>query len=305
MKVGEYTHRTKMYTNIIKSSKVKTKDGDETTLDERSSELLAMDIINILEVDKYKKCEIMDKIRETTEFKQYIKSNCGDFYFNYYDRLMNKIEPQYLTRLLYLSCFLDYNNRLVKTIGNKHITISESELQHILKLSRTETYNTKTTLIENDLIRIVDDIIYINPDYCKKGDIIKNKRVEKVRMFEDSMKELYEMATKTEHKKLALLFQILPYINLRWNVVCKDTTEEIMENIHPYTLKELAVILNQTNITRFKKSLLELTVGNEPVIFINENKHGQLLTVNPKVYYKGVDIEELRYLIGLFSIKIN
>lgn len=189
----------------------------------------------------------------------------------------------------------------MQKIGVRYVTIKEKELHFILRLSSRETLNTKKVLLEKELISIEDGSILINPRYCRKGGIVKNKSIEKIRMFDYGIKELYELASKTEHKKLALLFQLLPYINLRWNVICKNPKEEMLENVEPYTIKELMILLNQTNITRFKKNLLDLTVQNESVIFINTNKYGELLTINPKIYYKGVNIDELKYLIGLFD----
>ena len=53
---------------------------------------------------------------------------------------------------------------------------------------------------------------------------------------------------------------MLPYVNLKWNVICKDTTEELKENIKCYTLKELMQELGQTNITRFKNDLLIIII---------------------------------------------
>lgn len=251
---------------------------------------------------KEEKKDILDKIREQDEFQMFVKDNCGSFYFNFYKRLLNKLEPQYITRFLYLCTYLDYEGRFIQKVGNRNVCIKENELNVIFKLSVRETFNTKKELIDNELIFITDDVIYVNKKYCKKGDIMKNSSIEKVRMFDYGIKEIYESSSKTEHKKLALLFQLLPYINLRWNVVCKNPEEQNLENIKPYTIKELSKLLNQSNITRFRKSLLELTVCGEAVAMINTLRNKDLLTINPKIYYKGVDIEELSYLMGLFGI---
>lgn len=254
------------------------------------------------QIKKDEKKDIIDKIKDQDEFQLFIKETCGGFYFNFYKRLLNKIEPQYLTRFLYLCTYLDYEGRFVKKLGNRNVCIKENELQHMLNLSVRETFNTKKSLIDNELISIVDGVIYVNKKYCKKGDIVKNSNVEKVRMFDYGIKHIYETSLKTEHKKLALLFQLLPYINLRWNVVCKNPEETILENIKPYSIKELKILLNQTNITRLKNNLLNLRVGKEAVVMINSVMNKDLLTINPKVYYKGVKIDELSYLMGLFSI---
>jgi prolyl oligopeptidase PreP (S9A serine peptidase family) len=124
-------------------------------------------------------------------------------------------------------------------------------------------------------------------------------------MFENGIKELYEKSKPTEHKQLALLFELLPYLNLKYNVICEDTTEEVLEHIKPYTLRQIANMLKETNITRFKKKLMDMTVNSQPVVCINEIKNKKMITINPKIYYKGTKLEDLKYLQGLFDMSLN
>lgn len=245
------------------------------------------------------------EIRKSKElFKVFIDEECGNFYFNYYKRLEGKIENQYIVRFLYLCTYLDYNNNLVVRSGNRNVPIYEEDLQGILRLGRTETYKTKTILIDCDLIHINDKgVINVNEKYCKKGDIINNGKIEKVRIFNDGFRCLYEKALPKEHKKISLLISLLPYINLQYNIICKNTKETVLENIEPYTLKEMCSLLSCSNVTKLKKDLLSLTIDNSPVISFHETINCKLIAVNPKVYYKGTKIECLEWLIGLFKIK--
>lgn len=303
---GEYTAKIRDYKNIIKSNGIVTKDGEIIEVADKCLENIAMDFITMEEQKKEQVEEILQWQKEKTEFQEAIIDYCGHFYFNFYNRLLDKLKPQHLTRFLYLCCYINYDNLLVINKTTRHIPIYEEDLQSILKLSRTETYSTKIEFIDKELLIINNDkTLNINPKYCKKGDIMKNKSIGKTRMFEDGMKELYEKAKPTEHKQLALLFQLLPYLNLRYNVICEDITEQVLEHIHPYTLKEMSIKLNQTNITRFKKNLMDMTVNGESVICINEIKNKKLITINPKVYYKGTKLEDLKYLQGLFSMSMN
>jgi hypothetical protein len=50
---------------------------------------------------------------------------------------------------------------------------------------------------------------------------------------------------------------------------------------------------------------MDMTIGNEPVVCINEIKHKKFLTINPKIYYKGVNLEELKAIIALFDMSEN
>ena len=308
---GEYTAKIRDYSNIIKSNNIVTQDGEVIELHKDCLESIAMDFINWEEQRKEKKLDAINYKKDNDEFKNKIDELCGSFYFNFYKRLLGKIKPQHITRLLYLSCFMDYNNLIVlrKNNGNK-IPIYESELVNILNIGKTEFYNTKKELINNNLIIINDNkTVTINQTYCKKGEIMKNKKVEKVRIFEDAIKELYEKATPKEHKTIGVLFELLPFISYKYNIVCRNPEQIIKELIEPYSIKELCDIFNYKNITDFKRKLEKLKIGMDSVVCINRIDGKEFITINPKVYYKGArnieDIKELEGIIAIFESSKN
>lgn len=298
--IGEFTEKARIYEQIAKhnglelTKELKDTITDYITFNEQEQEISVGNK------------EGLEARKSKDEFNEYIDSECGNFYFNFYNRISENLELQFLTRLFYYYTYLNYEGRLVKTIGNRFIPIHIKETETILNISKRESDRTMKRLLELDLIR-VDEKGYLmaNKKYCTKGTIVKNNKVGKIRMFNDGIKSLYEKSQPREHKKLALLFKLIPYINLQWNIVCKNTEAELMEDIVPYSLKELSVLLEQTNITRFTKSLLDLTVNGENVILINKTKNGDFITVNPRIYYKGTRKDELKYCIGLFAVGSN
>lgn len=297
---GEYTAKIRDYKNIIKSNGIVNEDGELIEVADKCLENIAMDFINMEEQKKEKKLDIMQMKEEQTEFQQYLLGCYGSFYFNFYKRFGN-VEKQFLFRFIYLATYMNYDNLL----SNGVRLIKEDSLIDILKLGRAEFYKTKKYLIENDFISIQDNkTILVNDRYCKKGKINKTKSIEVVRMFNDSIRELYEKATAKEHKKLALLIEILPYVNLKFNVICHNPKCEYEENIQPYTMPELCDKLgyDKTHSSRLKKDLLKLKVNNELVIGIFEKENGKAIYVNPSVYYKGVKIEDIKNLQSMFRI---
>lgn len=311
-KAGEYTNKVIDYKNIIKQNNIITEDGELVRLHDQVYENLAMDFITYQEQQEEARREqeeskkFIEKRKEQNEFKEYIKAYYGSFYFYFYKRIIKSLEAQYLTRFLYLCTYINYDNLLVIDKTTRHIPICEEELQDILKLSRAEMFRTKAALLNNNLISIQENgIIKINDKFCKKGDIMKNKKVDKTRVFNSAIRELYEKALPREHKKLALLFQMLPYINLKYNIVCTNPEEELLENINCYTLKELMQELEQTNITRFKNDLLKLTVGGEPVLSIHLIGESNCIIINPRVYYKGGNLEDLDWIERLIRVVIK
>ena len=53
-------------------------------------------------------------------------------------------------------------------------------------------------------------------------------------------------------------------------------------------------MLGVTNVTRFKNDLLKLTVNGQPVVMIQLVLNKSRILINPKVYYKGTRLDEVK-----------
>lgn len=239
-----------------------------------------------------------DYKKSETEFSQYIDENCGNFYFNYY----NKYEVnQYIFRYMYLCTYMNYDGYL--ELGNakgEGRLVLKKDLFEMLNLSERECYNTINYLVENGLLDISDKYIKVNSEICIKGKI--NKKKEVVRMFNNAIQEIYKKALPKEHKKIALLIKLLPYVHFDKNVICENPNEEYEELIKPLNLTQLANILNYSTTQKLKKGLMNLKVNNEFVIMISKVNNKDMIVINPKVYYKGNKLNEMKGIISLFAI---
>ena len=250
--------------------------------------------------DLVKKNNIIQKRKSEDKFYKYIDKEIGSFYFNYYKRFKPTIPTQYIFRFIYLCCFMDYDNNLIW--GESKQYMSEKDMQEVLKLAKTEFYTTKKTLLKNDLIQIVDDSVKINKLYSIKGGINKNKKVEIVRMFENTIKDLYEKSLPREHKNVGILIKLLPFVNFRYNILCSNPREENLENIIALANKDLIEILDISKPTQLK--LLKIKVNKEPAFIKVDNCYlKNVYVINPKIYYKGNDIDDLAGVINLFKVK--
>lgn len=244
--------------------------------------------------------EIIITKENQSDFQKRLLGSYGSFYFNFYKRL--SIEGQFLFRFIYLCSFMNYDNYL----SNGKRLLRESDLQDILLLGKSEYYKTKDYLLKNDLISIdAKGLISVNSKYCKKGQINKTKVVEVIRMFNNGIQELYQKALPREHKKLAILLDILPYINYKYNIICYNPTEENIELIKPIKMPDLCEMLgyDRSNSSRIKKQLFSLRVSGEKVIGLWQVENIDALLVNPRVYYKGGEDNGLDYLEALFKIR--
>lgn len=300
---GEYTAKIRDYSNIIKSNNIVDMNGEIIEVHPKCLENIAMDFINLEEQKKEKLIGVMQIRNEINEFQQELLNHCGNFYFDFYKRFGN-LEGQYVFRFLYLCTFMNYDNLLVTDNGKR--LYKEKDLRDIFdNLKKNDFFNTKRYMLENNLISLDEKKnIVINSKYCKRGKINKTKSIEVIRVFDNAIKELYEKSKPNEHKKLALLIKILPYISFKFNCLCHNPSEEIASEVKRIkTMSELCELVGYDKLhsTRLKNDLFKLRVNEELVIGIFETDYGKTILVNPLVYYKGTRLDDMQGLIDIFS----
>jgi len=176
----------------------------------------------------------------------------------------------------------------------------------LLQLKEREYYNTKKSLIDNQLISIDEDKnIIINDNISFVGKVAKGTKEDYIRIFKESIKELYKQSLPREHKKLGLFIELLPYIHFKYNIICKNPTCNIIEDVDPLSPKEIGEILKEysnKNNVMVKKKLLSIHIGNKEAVLYVERFNKKFFAVNPLIYYKGKRIEDLSFLIELFKL---
>lgn len=260
--------------------------------------------------DKQRKKENYDIRKSKDEFNAWIEKEYGSFYFLFYDMIDKGIKKQYIIRFLYLCTYMEYKDNIL-LYGNakgENRYMLEKDLKEVFKLGKSETLNTKRILIENKLIKInKNKSITVTSDYCYKGVIPKGKKkLDKIRIFKNAIQELYSKAKPIEHKKLGLLIELLPYINLKFNVVCENPECELWSEIIPINLTKLADLMgysnNKTSTQKLKYGLFNIVVNGELAIMIHQTAKGGFVTVNPRTYYKGTRLEDVKFLFRLFCV---
>lgn len=245
------------------------------------------------------KKEHLQNRKSTDNFNKTLDMNFGSFFFNYYTHLLDK---EHIFRFLYLSTFANYDNIIIygKSRGDRAFA-SKKDLQEILKLKNQQFYDTINYLISKELIILHEDRIEVSKKIITRGKM-KGKKEGVIRMFDEAIREIYEKATTKEHNKLGLFVKMLPYINHRNNVICYNPEEELVGEIKPLTLTELTRELGYSTTQKLKKGLMELKVGGESLIMVATINNKNMIVVNPRLYYRGNNIEELLGIINLFKI---
>lgn len=267
--------------------------------------------------------------KQVLDFKDDLKNNITDFIarnegafvhliFKYGQPIFKELEEKalenkcniHIVRFMMLATCQTFQGNLADSNGHR---IKKSSLKKVWDTtSRNSINETYDLLTECGYIYETEEgYLMMNEDLVVKGAVenFKELRGEDndytyTRVFIDNVKAMYEGTESKQRKQLANLFKILPYINFKYNVFCTNPTETDKKKLDLLNWTELARLCgyDETNVTRFKKDLMKLKIYGYDVIGCFERSSGKTIIVNPKVYYSGDDVNDVKYLYDLFEM---
>lgn len=237
----------------------------------------------------------------------------GGFIFAFFKQLTT-IEKRFPTltkqdtaRLMYLGTFVAWeSNRLQSDNGKKHYT--KKDLEGLVDMS-TKRFNELFKRLENeDIIReLKTGEIYMNPTVFYRGSLRNHEYditdLEYTRMFRNTVRDLYKEFKGRRLAQLAVIYSVIPFLNLHYNIVCHNPNETSEELVKPMDLGELAELLGYVDASSLKRSLNRIKVDGKPVFGFFENIHDRRtfrIVVNPRVVFAG-NGESLKAIKVLFN----
>ena len=264
------------------------------------------------------------KLELDEQMREFIKKNEGAFVhliFKYGTTIFKELEEKapgskcniHIIRFMMLTTCLTFGGNLFDSNKNR---VKKSSLKSIWDTSSrnsiNETYNLLTEC--GYIYETEEGYLMINEDIVIKGavsDIIEELKKQDrdftcTRVFVDNLKAMYEGTESKQRKQLANLFKALPYINYKYNIFCSNPTETDKSKIEPLTWTDLARLCGyeeKNHVTKFKDSLRKLTIDGRGVIGQFEGiTDKKLIVVNPKIYYAGDNVDDIKGLQALFDI---
>lgn len=251
--------------------------------------------------EQYKK--ILEKKKEYELKHAHIDANYkkyGTFvWFIYHSQqvLDLGITPDQLTKLIYLSTYLNYKNRLMIDKDN-HMT--RTDMQEILRVSERTFKSFWSAIVKANILKIDknDNCLYIDSSIFKRGKITLDDAKYKIRLYKKGVRDLYEKAMPSEHKFLSYLFQAIPYVNKDFNIISKNPLENDLSLIVPMQMTEFCekIHYDPENARKLKTKMKALTIKGKHVFSFVENGNGLFCYVNPYVYYGGNKWEKVEIL---------
>lgn len=208
------------------------------------------------------------------------------------------IQPDELTKLIYISTYMGYNNRLMVSEDE---SMTKKQMREILRVSEDTFHKFYASLTNTGILsEDIDKCLYLNTSIFKRGAIkdVKDIDCNRTRLYIKSIRSLYTQAKISEHKLLSYLFQAIPFVNVNYNILCFNPLENDLQKVKPMIMKDFCVVIgySQDNDRRLKTKLKGLRLQQLPVFSFVDNADGLFCYINPNVYYAGNKWEEVRVL---------
>lgn len=216
------------------------------------------------------------------------------------DYELSFIKSSDLTRLMFISTYLDYNCSLSH---DNHKTINKSNMNNLLKLSDREFKYFYQEMIKNNIFTEQENKVYINTSFFYKGDISNNLFNDKniTRLYINGVREIYNKSLPKSHKQLSYIFKVLPFVNIHYNIICKNPLEYNMDKIIPMTISEFCQIIHydKKNIKRLINIFSNCyNIKNEYILsfVLNQDLENAKMFINPYIYYAGNEWDKVKFL---------
>ena len=268
------------------------------------------------EEERTKTRDYFDQLKEREKQAKIINEKYKDFgnfiwsVYNINQQMFPNINASDITRLMFLSTYVNYDGYLAFKNKTK---LDKDKMFELLNISEREFRNFYNSMLENNILYIQDEKYYISNKLFGKGKlnmtaIAKFSEDEKfiTRLYIDGVRDLYSKSTPRSHKTLSYLFQIIPYVNRQYNIICFNPLEEELDKIEGMSLGQFCETIGYSshNSGQLFKYLFEpqfMINGKETtamryVVDKGLDKSTYSMFINPRVYYAGNKWSEVEVL---------
>ena len=255
----------------------------------------------IITPDQQKAQKEWNAKKSQREIRRKLQDELGYFYFVMREHEFGNISAESAARLIYLCTYLNYNNEFMLT---KRTNMKKSDLESVLGLSTRTIYNfwneVKDTYISDDN----DNGLKLCCSEIVRGRIANNNN-QYQKIYMEGVRSIYTVCPINKHKYLGYIFQLLPYINVEYNIICSNPTETDIDAIDALNATEICTLLgySEENASRLMGIYRKLTFiyrGREEYflsLIYNQSGYKSLKAfVNPHVLYSGSDYKRVEVL---------
>lgn len=197
----------------------------------------------------------------------------GRFSFVRVIQQFEDVSPETAARLVYLSTFLKWGNGTL--LFSQRTKMSRDRLPDVMGLSRQTVDRFLNDVVPMYITFDDTGTIIMNPEYFFRGSIGKHGESASWRkIYLDSVRKLYRLAGKNNHRYLGYVFQLLPFISIQYNGLCYDIFEKDLYHVPFMDNKGFCSAIGYDY-----SSVSKLIKRYKKILFDVDGQHGAVLCV--------------------------
>lgn len=221
-----------------------------------------------------------------------VLDSLGRFSFLHTMQGFEDVSPETAARLVYLSTFLKWEDEALFITQRRKM--NRDSLPEILGLSR-QTVSRFLDEVSPHYITLDDEKnIHMNQSLFYRGKIGRHGESKSWRkIYTDSIKKLYHMAGKNNHRYLGYVFKMLPFISIEYNGLCLDIFEKDLAAVRFMNDADFCkqIGYNYSAVSRlkriYKRIHFDVEGHTEPFCAFVEAGNSTKIFVNPRILYNG------------------
>lgn len=217
------------------------------------------------------------------------------------------ISKENLARLFMLATYVGYDgNRLQMT---ERTPMRRKDVPNVLGLKSTATKTFLKEVTEKGYLRVgKNGDLFIN-DCVYRGSLKSMKRSHNewyIRYYFEGIRNLYTSVTPRQHKYVGLICSLLPYVNVKYNVLCKDPFESDIRRIQALSIADIYNItgMDKSHINRFKsvysKMRFNVDGHKENFLAVLDDGVAEMVFVNPNLFSFGSTEDIVEFMSTYF-----
>ena len=255
--------------------------------------------------------------------KNYTADKSGAFFWSIYDTGMDyypDVSDDMLAKIIYLLTYLDYERNVLvirDSVNEPLRPMTKNDVKNVIRLHRCNFNGFWDELLKTGFIEEQKDgkLVVCDPHF-KRGRLLKRDKQDMaaIKIFTHCVRYLYENIEVRSHKYLAYLYRLIPYINLKYNVLCSNPLETNKFKINWLSAKEMCALLglherNEKRLidTLFKLIFVDKSGDRRSVITMIQNVRNdevcRFITINPQFYAGYISQEDILSIMGEFVDK--
>ena len=248
---------------------------------------------------------------------------CGEFFWSLYNTGQDyhpNVSDDMLAKIIYLLTYLDYKKNMLVIRSNAsdaYRPMTKEDVKNVIRLHRCNFPRFWNDLKSSGIIAENESGELMVCDSFKRGKIDgrKTQGMSKIKMYSRAIRYVYENTDVRSHKYLSYLYRLIPFINLKYNVLCLNPLETDKHKVNPLTTKELCELIGiegrKDNADRLINKLFKLMFFDKnkdklsvitTIKRIKNDEVCQYITINPQFYAGYISTEDIIDIMGEFVI---